>query len=511
MPDQKLERVAQWTPFLIVGYFALHFLIRILTSGNLETDEAQFVGHTDLALGYGNSHPPLYNWLVAAGLYLTGGHWASAVALVKTILLGGTYLLAYDTMRRITGRALPGLIIAVSFLLLPQVVWKAQITLAHTVMVMFAVVALLHALVCVIQQGSTKAFLWLGIAASIGALAKYNFFIMLFAALVAAASIKELRPRIFQPKLSISTGIMILLFMPHAIWAAQHIDASTARMAKLERDNEVFGAFDLPWIGIDGFLALVLAIIAWAGPLLLIWFIILQMSKPRQSEESDSNHSDNQQLFQALFGRSMMIGVGLFALIVLVADLHSVHERYITPLLIVLPFWLALTWPIDVYRRAPLHFLRVGVFVVALIFTAWPLWIAFGKEQLVFPYAAFANTLPPAKATPRVVLSGQEKYAANIAVQRDDTQIWRPDVNAMEAVIIWMGEQRDAPQRLAEKLGGQFEPVGSAIRMTQPYRNFSGIEARMNAQIYARSRSRGSASRPAAGVSASSVISPRGL
>ena len=97
MTDQQLERLARWTPLFILGYFTAQFLIRVGFSANLEIDESQFVGQTHLALGYGDSHPPLYNWLITGALALTGGYWPAAVALVKNFLLAGTYLLAFDT------------------------------------------------------------------------------------------------------------------------------------------------------------------------------------------------------------------------------------------------------------------------------------------------------------------------------------------------------------------------------------------------------------------------------
>src|SRR5262245_17715652 len=61
MTDRRLEEIADWTPLFILVYFVAQFIIRISLSANLETDEAQFVGQTYLALGYNNSHPPLYN------------------------------------------------------------------------------------------------------------------------------------------------------------------------------------------------------------------------------------------------------------------------------------------------------------------------------------------------------------------------------------------------------------------------------------------------------------------
>lgn len=485
MPHPQLERVASWTPFFVIIYFALQFLIRIGFSANLETDEAQFVGNTDIALGYGNSHPPLYNWLVAAALSLTGGYWPAAVALVKNLLLAGTYLLAFDIGRRITGRALTGLIIVASFLLLPQIVWKSQITLAHTVLVMFAMVALMHAIVCIAERRDPASYLWLGLAAAIGALAKYNSFLMLAAILVAAYSVPYLRGRLFTARIGYSVGVFAVLFTPHMIWALQHLPETTARIAKLERNNEAFGGIDIPWLGIDGLLALGVAVAAWAGPLVIAWFVVRASSRG-ELRETDNESGERAAAFGQLFGRTAAIGLGSFAAIILFGDLHSVHERYMTPILMPVPFWLALLWPLESYARGPIRFLRIGGAVAVLMVTAWPLWIAFGREQFAYPYGAFAATLKQQTAEPLAVLAQQEKFAANIAIRLERALIWEAGSTSDRAILLWEPKSDQPPRGLVAKLGDRFEPSGEVIRMRAPYDNFSGEEARLNAQFYAR-------------------------
>ena len=228
---ERLERLARFTPFAILAYFTLQTLIRVTLSPNLEIDEAQFVGATHFALGYGNAHPPLYNWLVAACLWFTGGNWPLAVAILKNGLLAATYLLAFDLGRRATGKALTGAFCAASFLLLPQIVWMAQITHAHTVLLLMAVVATCHALVMIIRGGGITAFFWLGAAISIGVLAKYNMLIFTAAAFIAVAVTPEIRRRVLRPQLGASAALFTALVGPHAIWAVSNIEASTNRLS----------------------------------------------------------------------------------------------------------------------------------------------------------------------------------------------------------------------------------------------------------------------------------------
>jgi 4-amino-4-deoxy-L-arabinose transferase-like glycosyltransferase len=478
---RQLEGAARFTPFLILIYFAIQFVIRVAFSGNLETDEAEFVGQTYLALGYGNSHPPLYNWLVRGALELTGS-WPAAVALVKNLLLIGTYLLSYDIARRVTGRPLTGLILIASFMLLPQIVWKSQITLTHSVIVMFAVVATLHAVVLIAQRGGAGSFLWLGLAAAIGALAKYNFFIMLVAILAATALVPSVRGRLFNTRLLYSFGLFSVLCAPHLIWAVQHIGGSTARMAKLERTDTSFGVIDVPFLGVDGLLTLIAAVIAWAGPLVAVWFALRLLSGDRDAGTDREDVGG----FASFFGLATMIGVVGFAAIVLLGDFHSVQERYFTPLLIALPLWLVLSWPIDNAVRPATHFLRIAAAIAILMVTAWPLWIVFGREQLAYPYAAFAAALPRTEGVPMAVLTDRNKYAANIAIRLKDGAVWGEIDSPQEVAIIWRQKSDQPPAELVATLGPDYEPRSAVLALSFPYDNLSGQTARLMVRIYAR-------------------------
>jgi hypothetical protein len=486
MTDRRLEEIAAWTPLLILVYFAAQVLIRVSLSANLETDEAQFVGQTYLALGYNNSHPPLYNWLVAGALALTGGYWPAALSLVKNLFLAGTYLLSFDIARRVTGRALPGLIIVAGFLLLPQIVWKSQVTLAHSVLVMFAVVAVLHAVVYAVEQGDMASFLWLALTAAIGALAKYNFFLVLTATLIAAYSIPYMRKRLFTSKLALSFGILAIAMVPHYLWALQNLGQTTARMAKLERESSIFVAIDPPYLGIDGFLSLVVSIAAWAAPLLVAWFAIRHFAGGAPAEH-DLPQKERIRTYARFFGRTPLIAMGAFAAIVLFGDLHSVRERYLTPMLMPLPFWLAFAWPLEDRPRAPLHFLRIGTVIAVLMVTAWPLWIMFGKDQFAYPYQAFTQSIDEAVPGQFAVIGPHDKYGANIAVRLQRAEPWDDGSRADQVVVLWEPKnERSGPNGLAGRLGSGFAPRGPAIVMNAPYDNFSGEEARLNAQLYAR-------------------------
>ncbi|MFP3920787.1 MAG: glycosyltransferase family 39 protein, partial [Dichotomicrobium sp.] len=475
-----VETIARYTVWIILAYFVAQLAIRLGLSGNLETDEAQFVGQTDFAFGYGNSHPPVYNWLVGGALYLTGS-WPAAVALIKNAFLAGTYLLVYDTGRRISGRHLTGLLAAASLLFLPQVVWKSQITLAHSVMVMFGVAATLHAAMLIRERGRTGDFLWLGVAACAGAFAKYNYFIALAAILLAAWSVRELRDRLFVPRLAWSAGLFALLYMPHLVWVAANLSEATQRVAKLERMHPLFSLVDLPVLGIDGLLAMGVAALAWAGPLVTVWFLVWRLTPadgPRAGPDA------GREIAARFFARVTLFGLGILGAAVLAADFHDVHERYLTPLLISVPLWLAAAWPLELRGRAPVHFLRVaGVLVLAML-TAWPGWILFGKEQFAYPYRAFAADIRAETRVPIAVLAERDKIGANIAIRLDGARMWSPGEEPGRVLLVWEGHSDGAPGGMADELGEAYAPAGAVVKLTAPYDNFSGETARLSYQVF---------------------------
>ncbi len=129
------------------------------------------------------------------------------------------------------------------------------------------------------------------------------------------------------------------------------------------------------------------------------------------------------------------------------------HERYVTPLLMPLPFWLALSWPLEGRSYAPLRFLRLAAAVAVLMVTAWPLWIAFGREQFAYPYGAFAAALNRQGAEPLAILAHQRKIAANIAIRLDRASVWE-DGHAARAGRRALGcESGEPPQSLVAELG----------------------------------------------------------
>ena len=64
----------------------------------------------------------------------------ASVSLVKNLFLAGTFIVAWDLLRRLKANPMAGLMAAAGLALLPQVIWQGQVTLAHSVAAGFAAV-----------------------------------------------------------------------------------------------------------------------------------------------------------------------------------------------------------------------------------------------------------------------------------------------------------------------------------------------------------------------------------
>jgi hypothetical protein len=477
-----LDRLAELTPALICAYFVAQFLMRLAISGNLETDEAQFVGHTAFAWGYGNAHPPLYNWLIGLALSVTG-YWPAAVSIVKNALLAGTWLLIFDTGRRASGSALTGLCAAAGLAFMPQIIWQSQFTLAHSVLVTFGAAALLNALTrAALAPRSAWAFAYVGLAAAIGFYGKYNFLFVLLAAGLAILSLPSMRARLVQTRLLLSAGVFGALFGPHLIFALTHIEETTNRIAKLERANSTFGALDIPWLGIDGLLSVCTATLASAAPLFIVWALARRGPQPADAAEPAAEPLASD--LGRLYLRVAVLGWLLFAAAILFGDFHFVFERYLTPLLVPLPLWLAIA--ASPSRKTIVRLATAAGFAWFGALVAMPAIVAFQDDHFAYPYRGIARALKEKLPPPYAILGRRDRLSANLVIKLPGTTMFEEDKGQRRVLLVWTGNATEPPSSLTAELGANYRPSGAPLSLFLPYENFSGAKASLAARLYVR-------------------------
>lgn len=451
---------AHRAPRAIAIYIVLVLALRLCLSRFLEIDEAQFVGAVAFSWIYGNSHPPLYNWLVRLALELTGWNWVLALAMVRLALLGLYHWLVFDTARRLAGdRA--GILALTASAFLPQIVWMSIQTTAHTILVIAASIGIVHAFALMRSGRGNIAYVWLGIWAAIGALAKYNFFIFLISFLVAAALISPIRGQLFRRPIWISIAIFAAAFAPVVIASINAPLAATAgRMVKLTQAIDYLVIIDLPYVGIDGLVSLAVSALLWAGLAFAVFVIGRTRDHPRPAPDGDDD-------VRKLLLYTVLIGLSAFAVLAFSADFHSVAQRYMAPVLAPTAILLALYFP-QILGARNLLFLSACMYVLApLAFAAVAL---FASPRFSYPFDAVSSAIRAQNSAPATIVSNRQDDAANVSILLH----WPPEQGtATDIVIVWLGN--DAPgDDVLVRLPADALPIGPVTRVTAPTRNFNG-------------------------------------
>lgn len=456
----RLDRWAASAPFAIVVYALLLLAARVALSDQLEVDEAEFVGQVDFRLLYENSHPPLFNWLLRLALTFSDWDWAWSVALVKYALLGAFHWLSFDTARRLAGpRA--GLMALAASAAAPQIVWMSAFTLAHSIMAMTGVAALVNAALRVWARPSARNYVWLGLAGALAALGKFNAFLFIAAFLAALALAPALRARIFSARRAwIAAAAFLVPVGPVIAALLLNFAQNTERLAKLYAGRNLFSAIDPPGLGVDGLFALGVALIAWAGPAALVWFGARRLAAETTRGAGDPD------IFVAALARAMRWSLIGLALVVLMADAHKAPERYLTPMLAALPVYLAVRWPLG--RAAA----RVAL-VALVVYLAVPvgLWGAasFGKHRFGYPYSDVAAHIAQLHPKPLPIVASRHDDAANVILKLGWPGARAPAYQPIDRrlLLLWQGRS-DAPENLAPQ---GFRPAGPIITVAAPFIN----------------------------------------
>jgi 4-amino-4-deoxy-L-arabinose transferase-like glycosyltransferase len=337
-----LEKWAALTPWLVICYFAVQLCVRVVIGSPLEVDDAEMVGQIDWALGYPNSHPPLYHWLVRI-CYDFFHSRPAATALPKYALMAAAYVLIYHAARRASGSVVTGAVAVAFFFFIPVVCWKTQTKLTHSILGFTATAALLHALVCILIRPGWKAFVWLGIATTIGLLAKYNFFFVLLAGVIAALAVGDIRRRFQTRTALLAIAIPLLLTLPHFLWIRAHPRVTTENLYRLQVAGGPLGLHlkaNSVW---DGLLSLLLVTATSAGPMFLICLAATLIFR-RERPAVGSSELLTAKLTRQFLGWVLISEMIIFIIVVLAGGFSQVHERYLVVLLPPLPLWFALWW-----------------------------------------------------------------------------------------------------------------------------------------------------------------------
>ncbi|MGK6317517.1 ArnT family glycosyltransferase [Neorhizobium sp. DT-125] len=403
---------------VLAVYFAVNVIVRLSIPHALELDEAEQSYFSQWLLAGYSSQPPFYNWLQYAVVQVFGLSLAT-LSLLKNLLLFGSYLFYFLAARQVLRDRQLAVVATLGLLTIPQVAFEAQRDLSHTVATIFAASLFLYALFRTLNRPSIGSFILLGLATGIGGIAKYNFIVLPAAAFLAVASDPDFRRRLLDWRLLLAGGVALLIVSPHALWLVDHFDATSGHtMRKLLGDdtNFILAIF-------EGLGSLALAVLGF-GALTVIIFAAVYRERLRDVIRARNDRT-------RLLGRILIFSLGFIVLLILFAGVERVRDRWLTPILLVLPLYLTVKIDAAAIDLQPGLKRMWGVALVIMVlipsilfgrFAAAPIT---GKYQYSHhPFQAFSDEIRPLTASaPTLIVASDGQLAGNLRFNLPSTPV----------------------------------------------------------------------------------------
>ena len=455
----RLDRWAGHVPWLLALYFAAQVVIRVLISPSLGNDEAEQVLLAQaIAWGYG-PQPPLYTWL-AIGAFAVLGEGILALSVLKNLLLAGAYLLTYATALAVSRDRLVAAAAALSLLFLPQIAWESQRDLTHTVLVIFAVALFAYLLVRLLADGGWWRYLLLGVAFAVGVLAKFNFPIFAVAMLAAALSLERFRARILDRRMLIAAGAAALLLWRPLLWMLHNWEATMQRADKMiiTRTESLLANYA------SGLMGLGEAVVQFLGLLIVVYAALLVRS-PHGRAPSEAERD-----FVRLFGRSVGIALAGCVVMILAFEVTKVKDRWLTPLLYLVPIVAALWSSRHLSARRMGALLGIAAFCAAAVVVMLPartlVAASFGRTNpLNGPYRDLAMQIREAGFERGGILAAFNLLGGNLRLQFPRIPVVTPEYPDFALpeggpyLLVWEAEPNprmpDALAQLYQELTGR--------------------------------------------------------
>ncbi|MDO1581606.1 glycosyltransferase family 39 protein [Rhizobium oryzicola] len=425
---------------LLAAYFLLNFLIRLQAPDSLELDEAeQVVTFQWLAFGYG-SQPPFYNWLQYAVSSVFGMSIASMAGL-KNLMLFGLYALNWFTAKRLMGSGRFAAIATFGTLTIPQIAFEAQRDLTHTVGAAFCAALFAYAFFSTLAKPSLKHYALTGLAIGLGMIAKYNFVVLPASALIAVLWLKEWRSRLFDVRMLATIGLALLVITPHAAWIiANFTQASHTTLEKL-RGMQSPSMPDTPDLLDNGLISLSVAAIGFSGLTILVFWIAFGRTFVA-SLAAESR-------WTRLIERLLLAMAVCLATVILVTDAEHIKDRWLTPLLLILPLYLALKLSAmgTVTTAAMKRFLSIIAIIMitvpAVLALRIPVSGLLGRyEKLNIPHRAVVEQLlNKLGKPPGLIIASDTPLAGNLHIHLLDVPAFSPFYPQFKPQFEWTPER----------------------------------------------------------------------
>ena len=210
--------------------------------------------------------------------------------------------------------------------------------------------------------------------------------------------------------------------------------------------------------------------------MLVVGLVLYLTRAANQSLKTKSVEPQNHLLIR-FFKHVVLVSLALFALMVFLGDMTSVRQRYLTPLLIPLPFWLFLSYPI-VHRAGVVGVARVAGGVALGIGVAINVMYATDTHLFSYPYKEFAGGLEKMFGRDITIATKRYRDSGNLAIYMPDIKVKKRGEFPEDVVLIWLKGVKKLP------LGQRYKPVGETFMQEQDFYYFSNRKAVLYAQRY---------------------------
>ncbi|EPE99065.1 glycosyltransferase family 39 protein [Rhizobium grahamii] len=320
-----LARKPDTVVLLLAAYFVISFIVRLLVPNGLRVDESQQAFFSQwLVAGY-DTQPPLYNWFQAI-VVSAFGLSVVTIAAAKNLILFFLFLSYYKLAKLVLDDRLFAAIATLSLFAIPQVFWQAQRDLTHTVAQMLMINLLLYSIIKTLKAPSLLSYVMIGVTLGLGMLTKYNFTLVVLAALVAVFLHPVGLKRLLDWRFLLSLAIAVLIFLPHGLWLIDNLSLAATRTLHTMAQEAPTGAFAKLIKGPTEFFGQVLVILA---PLVAVYAIIFGKKFLRSLRPTT---------VWAHFFDTIFLVIGLQVLLLVFAiGITSMRDRWVLPLLFLMP------------------------------------------------------------------------------------------------------------------------------------------------------------------------------
>jgi hypothetical protein len=460
---------------LLIFYFALSALVRIVLPNGLTLDEAeQSLFSQFWLLGYG-PQPPFYNWVQNA-VVAVGGISLAALTLPKFVMLLLCYVFYGMAARQIDARPGFASLAMLSLLTLPQLSFMPQQDLTHTVAVLMATSLFLYGLFRALTRSDWQAFLIVGLAAGIGCISKYNFVLLPVAALLAIASDSHWRARLLDIRLFISVIVAAAIILPHALWLVGHVDlASSGTLSKMAASGQPGSAGRIA----KAVLSLVVACLAFGG----LTVAILGLAYRRRFGEAWAAGD----AWTRLLGRMMLFSLAGVVVVIIATGTTKITERWLDPYLLILPLWLLLKFErggADTRASLPRLFPAFAVILAVTLLSVPGKTLLAGftgsYSRINQPMSDIADALHRS-GEPSLILADTQHLAGNMRLQFPSAAVerledWQHAIASYPkgpVLLVWGADDEVGaapPEELDAILQGRAATISQAERIERPYR-----------------------------------------